>query len=121
MSFGQIYAILGIKMAAIRPSWVGSGKGWCRKMRIRPEYDFASMTKWPYWIVFELRTYLCTFMQFRELKWPPFGRLRYDLEKVGGVRCVFAQSMILAASSNVQTAVFLRFGQIYAKLRNYGN
>ncbi len=37
----HIYAILGTKMAAIRPSWVGSGKGWCPKMRIRPEYNFA--------------------------------------------------------------------------------
>ncbi len=89
------YAILGTKMAAIRPSWVGSGKGWCRKMRIRPEYDFASMTKWPDGIVFELRTNLCTFMQIWELKWSPFGHLGSDLEKVGVVRCVFVQSMIL--------------------------
>ncbi len=52
----HIYAILGTKMAAIQPSWVGSGKGWCRKMRIRPEYDFGRFTKWPDSIVFELRT-----------------------------------------------------------------
>ncbi len=37
----QIYAILGTKMAAIRPSLVGSGKGWCPKMRIRAEYNLA--------------------------------------------------------------------------------
>ncbi len=117
----HIYAILGTKMAAIQPSWVGSGKGWCRKMRIRPEYDFASMTKWPYWIVFELRTNLCTFMQFWELKWPPFGHLRSDLEKVGGVRCVLLQSMILGASPNDQTALYLSFGHIYANLCNFGN
>ncbi len=90
-------------------------------MRIRPEYDFASMTKWPDGIVFELRTNLCTFMQIWEVKWSPFGHLGSDVEKVGVVRCVFVQSMILAASSNGQTSVFLSFGQIYANLRNYGN
>ncbi len=37
----QIYAILGTKMAAIRPSLVGSGNGWCPKMRIRAEYNLA--------------------------------------------------------------------------------
>ncbi len=60
-------------------------------MRIRPEYDFGLLHQWPDGILFEFWTNLCTFMQFWELKWPPFGHLTSDLEKVGGVRCVFAR------------------------------
>ncbi len=32
-------------MAAVRPSWVGYGKGWWHKMHIRPEYNFDLMAK----------------------------------------------------------------------------
>ncbi len=64
-------------------------------MRIRPEYDFGPLHQWPDGIVFEFWTDLCTFTQFWELKWPPFGHLGSDLEKVGVVRCVFVQSTIL--------------------------
>ncbi len=78
-------------------------------------------TKWPDGIVFEFWTNLCTFTQFWELKWPPFGHLGPYLEKVGDVRCVFVQSMISVCFTNGQTALFFSFGQIYAHLRNFGN
>ncbi len=41
LRFGPIYGILVTKMAAVRPSWIGSGKGWWRKMRIRPAHNFG--------------------------------------------------------------------------------
>ncbi len=99
LPLGPIYAILGTEMAIIRPSWVGSGNGLSRKMRIHPEYNFGLLDQMARWHSFWA---LAQFMHFWQLKWPPFGHFGLDLDKVGVIWCGFLHCIILYYDPNGQ-------------------
>ncbi len=107
--------LLHFWQAAIRPSCMGSGDGWCRKMRICPECNFGLLHQTAGRHSFSA---LDKVMQFWELKWPPFGHLGSHLEMVGGVRCVFVQSIILVCMAKWLDSIVFK---LWANLYIFGN
>ncbi len=84
LPLGPIYAILGTEMTIVRPSWVGSGNGLSRKMRIHQEYNFGLLDQMARWHSFLA---LAQFLHFWQLKWPPFGHLVLDFHNFYPVLC----------------------------------
>ncbi len=112
MRFGPIYAILGTKMAAVRPSWVASGKGWWRKMRIRPEHN--------------QKIILSEIGKFSIFDPPHFGgqvalgskcRMPLDSPWVVSYRCVIHYDAIFLTVSELDGLLI----EIWANLCNFGN
>ncbi len=74
---------------------VASGKGWWRKMRIRPEHNFGQMARQhSFWAMGQ-------FIHFWELKWPTFGHFWSNLGKIATMLIPIDTCIIVRGNSKI--------------------